>query len=155
MEQRVYKYNLDFYYKSLILYMVFLICYVVLKGSFSDETFEVVFKDPLIYVVSIFILFFLVIVISAYIRRREIVIEPDRFLIRNRFGERVILYSDIISLKFSKFRGERRYRSSVRVVKLKLRGRRRLLRIRLGEFENESKLYKEFFEINEKLNFDN
>lgn len=155
MENRIYKYNLDFYYKSLVLYLIFLICYVVLKGSFGDETFEVVFKDPLIYVVSIFILFFLVLVISAYIRRREIEFEDDRFYIRNRFGKRVILFSDIISIKFSKFRGERRYRSSVRVVKLKLRGRRRLLRIRLGEFENEMKLYKEFAELNKNLNVQN
>ena len=144
MEQRTYKYNLDFYYKSLLLYMIFLICYVLLKGSFGDDKFEVVLKDPLIYVVSIFILFFLVVVISAYIRRRVIVFEDDRFLIRNRFGERVILFSDIISMKFSRQRGERKYRSSVRMVKLKLRNRKRLLRIRLGEFENDIKLYKEF-----------
>lgn len=52
MEQRIYKYNLDFYYKSLILYLVFLILYVLLKGSFGEEKFEVVFKDPLIYIVS-------------------------------------------------------------------------------------------------------
>ena len=155
MEQRTYKYNLDFYYKSLLLYMIFLICYVLLKGSFGDDKFEVVLKDPLIYVVSIFILFFLVVVISAYIRRRVIVFEVDRFLIRNRFGERVILFSDIISMKFSRKRGERKYRSSVRMVKLKLRGRKRLLRIRLGEFENDIKLYKEFHDINKKLNSGN
>lgn len=155
MEQRTYKYNLDFYYKSLLLYMIFLICYVLLKGSFGDDKFEVVLKDPLIYVVSIFILFFLVVVISAYIRRRVIVFEDDRFLIRNRFGERVILFSDIISMKFSRQRGERKYRSSVRIVKLKLRGRKRLLRIRLGEFENDIKLYKEFYDVNKKLNSGN
>ncbi|KAA0207705.1 MAG: hypothetical protein OZ913_08340 [Ignavibacteriaceae bacterium] len=155
MEQRIYKYNLDFYYKSLILYLVFLILYVLLKGSFGEEKFEVVFKDPLIYIVSIFIIFFLVLMVSAYIRRREIVIDQDRFLIRNRFGERVILFSDIVFMKFSRQLKERRYRGAVRLVKIKLRGRKRPLRIRLGEFENESRLYKEFTEINKQLQKEN
>ena len=40
MRERVYKYKLDFYYKSLIIYFVTLIVYIIVKGNFTHSTFE-------------------------------------------------------------------------------------------------------------------
>lgn len=60
MGERIYKYRLDFYYKSLIIYLITLIAYILIKGQFFHERFEVVVKDPIIYIITIFIVFFFI-----------------------------------------------------------------------------------------------
>jgi len=46
MEQvRIYKYKLDFYYKSLIVYMLFLIVYAIITGAFFSKQYSDLYKD--------------------------------------------------------------------------------------------------------------
>ncbi|MEO8666426.1 MAG: hypothetical protein ABI462_13120 [Ignavibacteria bacterium] len=145
MNERVYKYKLDFYYKSLIIYLITLIVYILIKGRFFQERFEVVVKDPIIYIIAIFIGFFLIVLIANAIRAREIVINSTKIIFKNRFGQREVAINDIMHLRFS--REKRRAaeeRSDVRIVKLKLRNRKRLLRIRLNDFQDERELVNEF-----------
>ena len=59
-EKRIYKYRLDFYYKSLIVYFLFFIVYVAIKGNFFEEKFEIVFQDPIIYICMLFIFYMFV-----------------------------------------------------------------------------------------------
>lgn len=148
MNARVYKYKLDFYYKSLIIYLITLIAYILIKGRFFQERFEVVVKDPIIYIIAIFILFFLVVLIANAIRAREIVFDENKIIFKNRFGQRQVLLNEILSVKFSREkRRVREERSEVRIVKLKLRNRKRLLRIRLNDFQDEKELISEFRKI--------
>jgi hypothetical protein len=153
MEQRIYKYKLDFYYKSLIRYLVTLITYILIKGRFFKERFEVVIKDPISYIIAIFILFFLIILLVNAIRAREIIIGDSRIIFKNRFGQKEIAINEIINIRFS--REKRRMkedRSDVRIVKLRLKQRKRLLRIRLNDFHNEMELKNEFNAISKKIN---
>lgn len=148
MNGREYKYKLDFYYKSLIIYLITLIAYILIKGRFFQERFEVVVKDPIIYIIVIFIIFFLAVLIANAIRAREIIISEREIIFKNRFGQREIKINDIMNIRFS--RDKRRLkedRSEVRMVKLKLRNRRRLLRIRLSDFQDEKELINEFRNI--------
>ena len=125
-EERVYKYKLDFYYKSLIIYLITLFGYILIKGNFTHATFEVVIKDPIIY-------------------KRVITF-------KNRFGEREVGYNEILTVRFSKEkRISKEERSEVRIVKLKLKDRKRFLRIRLNDFQNETELIKEFKNISRKM----
>ncbi len=152
MEQRIYKYKLDFYYKSLIIYLVTLIAYILIKGRFFRERFEVVIKDPIIYIIVIFIVFFLIVLVANAIRAREIIIGDNKIIFKNRFGQREIAINEILSVRFS--REKRRMnveRSDVRIVKLKLSNRKRLLRIRMNDFQNEKELKNEFINISKRL----
>ncbi len=151
-EERVYKYKLDFYYKSLIIYLITLFGYILIKGNFTHATFEVVIKDPIIYIIIIFIVFFLIILISNAVRAREIIFNERVITFKNRFGEREVGYNEILTVRFSKEkRISKEERSEVRIVKLKLKDRKRFLRIRLNDFQNETELIKEFKNISRKM----
>ncbi|MDQ3019963.1 MAG: hypothetical protein M3R36_05245 [Bacteroidota bacterium] len=152
MNGRVYKYKLDFYYKSLIIYFITLIAYILIKGKFFQERFEVVVRDPIIYVITIFIIFFLVALVANAVRAREIIIDDKEIIFKNRFGQREVAINDILNIRLSK--DNRRFsenRSDVRMVKLKLKNRKRLLRIRLNDFQDERELMNEFRSISKKL----
>jgi hypothetical protein len=152
MAERVYKYKLDFYYVSLIVYFVFLVIYVVLRGTFSANTFEVVIQDPIIYIIIAFIVLFLILLISNIIRGRELIFDERKLVLKSRIRTKEIPFGDILFIKFSREKKRRSTGSSpVRIVKLKLRNRKRYLRIRLSEFNNEKHLINEFRTISKGL----
>lgn len=148
---RIYKYKLDFYYKSLAIYLLTLVIYILIKGRFSGGTFEVVLKDPLVYLITIFIVYFVTVLIVNTVSAREIVFGESEIILRNRFGERKVELRDILAVKFSRTRksGDGSH-GAARIVKLKLANRKRLLRIRMNDFQNEKKLETEFREISRK-----
>lgn len=152
MKERVYKYKLDFYYKSLIIYLVTLIIYILIKGRFFHASFEVVVKDPIIYIITLFIIFFLTMLLANAIRAREIIIGDDKLIFRNRFGQRDVTISEIQAIRFSREKKRsRKDRSDVRFVKLRLKGRKRLFKIRLNDYQNEIELAKEFSIISKNI----
>ena len=152
MNERLYKYRLDFYYKSLIIYLVTLIAYILIKGRFMHERFEVVIKDPIIYIIALFIVFFLIVLLSNAIRAWEIIIDDNQIIFKNRFGQRKVGINEILNIRFSREkRRQNEERSDVRIVKLRLSHRKRLLRIRLNDFQNERDLKNEFLSISKKL----
>jgi hypothetical protein len=148
MDGRIYKYKLDFYYKSVIVYMSFLIIYAIINSEFFAKQYSDLYRDPIIYISMIFILWTLFVLLKNTIRAKEIIFEDDRFIIKNRFGQREVLFSEILLIKFSR---EKKYGSerkgNVRRVRLKLKDRKRFLRIRLSEFWEEKKLIQEFKNI--------
>ena len=151
-EKRIYKYRLDFYYKSLIVYLLFFIIYIVIKGNFFEEKFEVVFQDPIIYICVLFILFFFFVLIMHAVKAKEIIFEGDKIIMRNRFGQREIKFDEIIAVRLSRKRRRRGDdESTVRIAKLKLMNRKRYLRIRLSEFHDTQKLMNEFRNISKML----
>lgn len=152
MDERVYKYKLDFYYKSLIIYLVTLIIYIIVKGNFTHSTFELVIKDPIIYIIAIFIIFFLILLLANAVRAREIVINNKMIIFKNRFGQREVGYNEILNIRFSREkRRSREERSDIRIVKLKLKNRKRLFRVRLNDFQNELDLVNEFKAISKNM----
>jgi hypothetical protein len=152
VKERIYKYKLDFYYKSLIIYLVTLIIYIIIKGRFFHASFEVVVKDPIIYIIAIFILFFLTMLLANTLRAREIIIKENLIIFRNRFGQREVENSDILGVRFSREKKRsRKDRSDVRFVKLKLKNRKRLFKIRLNDYQDEVELANEFSIISENI----
>jgi len=152
MDGKIFKYKLDFYYKSVIVYMLFLILYVIINGTFFAKQYTDLYKDPIIYISLIFILYTLFILLKNMIRAKEIIFEEDKFIIKNRFGQREVLFSDILMIKFSrekKYGGSRK--GNVSRVRMKLKERKRLLRIRISEFWDEKKLINEFRNVAKQI----
>lgn len=146
MEEKVYKYRMDFYYQSLVFYLVFFVLYAVIKGNFFEEKFILVFNDPIIYILILFVIIFLVIVVMNIIRNKQIVLKPDRIVLKNRFGAREIFLNEILSIKIGRRRKQWQY-ESYRIIKLKLLKRRKWLRLRANEYEKGHELIKEFLKI--------
>ncbi len=142
---KIFKAKLDYYYKLLVIYFVFLVIYSLMRGTFLAKEFTLVFHDPIIYITLFFILYTIAAFLVSLVKSKEIHFYGDRFEIKNRFGKREILFKDIVFVKFSRER--RKYKdgkSAVRRVRIKLLSRKKLLRIRLSEFDNEKKLFEEF-----------
>jgi len=145
---RKYKQKLDFYYNLLIIYLVFLVFYVVIRGEFSEEKFSILIKDPILYIVLLFLLFFIMVLLGNVIRAKVLIFESDKIILKNRFGQRELDKSEIILVRF--LRERKRFKedkSPIRIVKLKLKNRKRFLRIRVSEFNNEKELINEFKNI--------
>ncbi len=152
MTERRFKYKLDFYYKSLAIYLLTLVVYILVKGKFFQEKFEVMFRDPIIYIISLFILYFVVLLIANALWARTIEFTGKEIVISNRFGKRSIGIDEITGVKFTRKRRKTdEEMSSARFVKLRLKNRRRILRIKMNDFENEKQLESEFKNISRKL----
>jgi hypothetical protein len=145
--EKVYKYKLDFLYRSLIIYMVFFIVYAVIRGKVLEGEFRFLLNDPLIYILLLFNLIFIVVVIYHLILDKKIIIKGEEIIFRNRFGQRSLNASDIMSIRIKKKRrgdDEMPYK----IIRIKLKNRKRLLRIRTSDFENGSDLIKELLKFN-------
>ena len=150
MEEKVHKHRMDFYYQSLVIYLIFFAAYVLIKGTIG-ESFKSLYDDPIFYILILFIVLFLGIVIVNIIRAPMIVLKQDRIVFHNRFGSREVMLSDIINVKIGK---KRRAEEEVtyRIIKLKLKNRRKQLRIRANDFERGNELIKEFLKIKHPQN---
>jgi hypothetical protein len=145
VEEKIHKYKLDFYYQSLVIYLIFFAVYVLVKGTIG-ESFKALYDDPIFYILILFIAVFLVIVIINIIRQPMIILKDDRIIFKNRFGSREVMFGDIISVKIGK-RRRAEEDMTYRIIKLKLKNRRKRLRIRANDFERGNELIKEFLRI--------
>ena len=50
MPPKEFKYKLDFYYQQALIYLVTLILYAGVKGSFIENEFTLVFRDPIVLI---------------------------------------------------------------------------------------------------------
>jgi len=145
MKDAVHKYRMDFYYQSLVIYLLFFVIYVIIRWS-SEENIGAVLDDPIFYILLIFIVFFLIIVTYNIIRSPMIILKQDRIIFKNRFRSREVMFSDIINVKIGR-RRNRQEEITYRIIKLKLRHRRKQLKIRANDFERGAELIDEFLRI--------
>lgn len=152
MEQnRIFKARLDYYYKLIVIYFIFLALYVIMRGTFGTNEITIVFHDPIIYITGLFIFYTLLVLIVNAVRGKEIEFLSDRFILKNRFGKREIKFADVINIRYSRERKRRNeVKSNVRRVAIKLKDRKKVLRIRLSEFYDERKLFSEFQKISKQ-----
>ena len=137
---------MDFYYQSLVIYFIFFLVYALIKGNFFEQKFQLVFNDPIIYMLMLFIVIFLVIVIVNIIRSKQIILKEDKIIFKNRFGERSVSYKDIMNVRIIKKRIAKED-MPFRIIKLRLKNRRRLLRIRANDYERGPELIREFLKL--------
>ena len=145
MQGKVHKYRMDFYYQSLVIYLIFFAAYVLLRGT-KGESFKALYNDPIFYILILFIIIFLFIVTVNIIRAPMIILLNDRIIFKNRFGEREVLLGDILNVKIGR-RRKRDEEMTYRIIKLKLKNRRKQLRIRANDFERGGELINEFLKI--------
>jgi len=148
MEERekVFKYKLDFYYLSALIYLVTLILYGGIRGNFVEKKFEYVLTDPLMYVIVFFVLMSLVTLALNYIRNRRLIISGDMIIFKNRWRARRINASDMEWIHIGRETGVQTS-GRFQAIMFKMRGRRRVVRIRVGRYEREKELVDEMQRI--------
>ncbi len=140
IHERAFKRRHDFYYITLLVYVAFLAMYIFITGTVSDSTVQFGFKDPVVYIVGIFILHAMIMLLVGIVRNRRLVLTEDAMMFRSRFRERRIPYDDIERISFKRDR-RKPNDGSFAVLKMHVAGRRRVVRIRVANYEHEKELY--------------
>lgn len=147
---KIFRYKLDFYYQQALIYLVTLIAYAGIRGSFVEDEFILVFKDPIIYVIVVFVIIAFGVLTLNRIRDRKLIIEDDRLVFHHRFHERQVPIADIEWMHIGREQAVRTAGRS-QVIVFKLKGRRRVFRIRVGRYERERELLAEMHRIAEHV----
>ncbi len=145
MQEKIHRHRMDFYYQSLVIYLIFFAAYVLIRGTVG-ESFRSLYNDPIFYILILFIIIFLFIVVMNIIRAPMIILKGDRIIFKNRFGEREVMLSDIINVKIGRIR-KHDEETTYRIIKLKLKNRRKQLKIRANDFERGGELINEFLKL--------
>lgn len=141
-ESKSFRYKLDFYYQSVLLYLVTLILYGGIRGSLVEKRFEYVLDDPLMYVILFFVLISTGSLILNRIRDRRLVVGDRSITFRNKFHEITVQAERIEWIHFGREKSVQTA-GMFQMVVFKLKGRRRLLRIRIGRYERAKELMAE------------
>ncbi|MBM4169777.1 MAG: hypothetical protein FJ215_11595 [Ignavibacteria bacterium] len=138
MEQ-TFKYKLDFYYQQTLIYLATLVVYVGIKGSFIEEQFTFFYKDPLVIIIALFFVVSLVVLLLNRLRNRKLVINDSAIIFMSRRRQHEIR---IDSIEWMYVGRERLVQTAGRfqLVVIKVKGRRRLFRIRVGRYERDREL---------------
>jgi hypothetical protein len=139
--EETFKHKLDIYYLATIGYVLTLIVYVAVTGTLIEDRFELVLKDPIVYVLALCSIASLIALIIAAILDRTVIVREQELVFRTRFKERIIRPADIAWIRLQaetqvRVRGGRAYPAA----KIKLHDRRRLVRLGVANFERRVEL---------------
>ena len=134
-----FKYKLDFYYQSALIYLLTLILYGGIRGNFVERKFEYVLNDPLMYVIIFFVVMSMGALAVNAVRNRRLIITEREIIFAHRWAQRRFSVADLEWIYIGR---EARVRTSGRfqVVMFKRKNRRRIIRIRVGRYERETEL---------------
>ncbi len=148
--QHEFKYKLDFYYQQALIYLLTLIIYVGIKGTFFENNFTLVFSDPILYVIIFFVCVAFATLFLNRLRDRKLIVNDKEIAFQHRFNKRTISIGDIEWIHIGK---ERSVQTAGRfqLVNIKTKQRRRVYRIRLGRYEREKELLQLIERIAERV----
>lgn len=130
----------DLYYITLLTYVAFAVIYVVITGTVTGGSVQFGLKDPVVWIIAAFVLHALVMLLISVVRNRRLLITPDALVFASRFRERRVPFTDIERITFK--RDRRKFNDGTfAVIKLHVSGRRRVMRMRVANYEREKELY--------------
>jgi hypothetical protein len=147
-DEKVFKYKLDFFYQQAIVYLVTLLLYAGIRGTFTLEQMPPMSVDPILYIIIVFVLISFIGLGLNKIRDRKLIIKKDQLVFHQKFHERVIPVRDIEWIYIGRERSVQTAGRSQAVI-FKIKDRQRLFRIRVGRYERENELLGEMQRIAE------
>ena len=140
--QKVFKYKLDFYYQQALLYLLVFILYGGIRGTFFEDEFRLVFRDPIVYIMILFVVVALITLVLNLVRDRKLILEEDKMIFHSRRRNREIKLSDIEWIHIGR---EMLVQTAGRfqLIIFKMKDRKRLFRIRVGRYERDHELVAE------------
>lgn len=148
--EKTFRYKLDFYYLQALAYLLVMILYASVRGTFVEDKFEFVFRDPIVFVMIIFVLIAMVVLVLNRIRDRKLILQPNKIVFHNKFHERKIQIADIEWMYIGRERSVQTAGRS-QIIIFKTKDRRTPYRIRLGRYERENELIAEMEGISERV----
>lgn len=149
-KRKIFKYNLSFYYKTIIIYFIVLIIYGVVRGEFIEDSFRLITKDPILYFLAIILIISVGALIYNLIRNMYIEISDEGIVFADRFKSKEYKIDQIKKIKFS-----RQVRTSnspaFRTARIKINSKVRPVLIRFSDFENQDELLLRMEELKSKI----
>ncbi|QQS34919.1 MAG: hypothetical protein IPM56_11675 [Ignavibacteriales bacterium] len=136
---KIFRYNMSIYYQSTIIYFVAAIIYMVIRGEFVEDSFKLVFKDPIIYFFAFIVLISIISLLYNLYKNKHLEINTDSIAFVNRFRTRKFNLKDISNIKISAAKRQNGNRA-FRLIRIKLINRRRPIILRPYDYENENLL---------------
>lgn len=151
-KSEVFEQRLDFYWQYIALYSVVLLVYGVVKGSLEEGTITLVLTDPIVALLSLFIVISALSMLINYYKNKTIIVGADFIIFKSRFGEKEYKINDIIKINVGNEKLIKVRRGSYRVIKIKLATRKWMLKIRPSTFWDESGLVQAVSNLKKNLN---
>jgi hypothetical protein len=149
-KRRIFKYNLSFYYKSIIIYFIVLILYGVIRGEFVEDSFTLITRDPILYFLAIILIVSVAALAYNLIRNMYIEISDEEIVFADRFKLKAYKVDQVKKIKFS-----RQVRTSnspaFRTARIKVNGRVRPVIIRFSDYENQDELLLRMEELKSRI----
>lgn len=145
-----HKKRLDFYWQFTSIYTFALVVYVFAKGLISDDRFSAVLMDPFVYLLGSFVVLSIASLIVQLLKRHTITISDDSITFLTRRKEKHYNASDIVRVVMRKERTigiSQRYK----LVKIKVNGRKRYIRIRPSSFTNDKQFVSALLALKSKV----
>lgn len=137
--EQVFEQRLDMYWQYLTVYLLVLIIWAVLRGTFSSNTISIVYQDPVVILLLLITIGTGITFLYNFYKKRTIIIGKDYIVFKTRWKEITYTVNDIIRIAFGKERNLRVV-AKFRIIKFKVKHRRRVIRIRPTTFKNETEL---------------
>jgi len=149
-KRKIFKYNLSFYYKSIIIYFIVLILYGVIRGEFVEDSFTLITRDPILYFLAIILIVSVTALVYNLIRNMYIEISDEEIVFADRFKSKAYKVDQVKKIKFS-----RQVRTSnspaFRTARIKVNGRVRPVIIRFSDYENQDELLLRMEELKSRI----
>jgi hypothetical protein len=136
---KIFKPYLDFYWQSIAIFVVILILWTVMKWSFSDDFHTFLLEDPIVMLLSSFILFSIIALFFHLIINRTITINDNYIAFKTRLGEKIIMRDDIEYIRLGKERLFQ-FREKQNLFYIKVNNRRFHVKIRPSAYEEEKEI---------------
>lgn len=143
---KMFRYKLDFYYQQSLLYLVTLILYAGVRGTFVFDKLPTLDGDPILYIIMLFVIISFVVLVLNRARDRKLIVTEEKIIFHHKFHEREIPFTDIEWFHIGRERAVQTAGRS-QVIVFKIKDRRRLFRIRVGRYEHEKELMAEIQRI--------
>ena len=145
-----FKRRFEFYYQSVAVYAVALIIYAVIRGTFAESEFHLVFKDPIVYAFILVLAYAVIVLVSNMLYQRDVVITENSIIFQNRFDRKEVKLSDIEWIRVGKAK-RMKVRGSFRVIRMKSKDQMRAIRINPVHFHDEKGMMEAFRELSQKV----
>lgn len=147
---KIYKYKLDFYYQQTLIYLATLVVYVGIRGSVVEERFTFFYKDPLFFIIALFFIVSAAVLVLNRLRDRKLIVSDESIVFQSRRRQHEIKLPDIEWMYVGR---ERLVQTAGRfqLIIIKVKGRRRLFRIRVGRYERDRELSSALTQFAEKV----
>lgn len=138
-DKKIFRYNMSIYYQSTIIYFVAAVIYMIIRGEFVEDSFKLIFKDPIIYFFAFIVLVSILALLYNLYKNKYLEVSNEGIAFVNRFRTKNFLLKDIVDIKILKGKKENGNRV-FRLIRIKLNNRRRPIILRPYDYENEESL---------------